>query len=165
MSDKTPLSLLVPKDVMLLLPGAGDKLADCKALAKRIGVGDRVIFPGHLADVERAYYAADLFVSASCSEGLPFAMMEAMRTGLPPVASAVAGQTDLVEQGINGLLYPRGDEKAYLAAVKKLMEKRRRTRLGQRAARSVRKYSVRNVFAADIAAFGYLRSTGRRKKR
>ena len=94
----------------------------------------------------------------------PFGMMEAMRTGLPPVASAVAGQTDLVDQRRNGLLYPAGDEAAYLEAVRALLEEDRRRRLGGWASRSVRRYSIRRVFATNIAAAGYLRPVKRRKK-
>ena len=154
----------LPADWKLLLPGTGGRLSECKALVQRLGLGSRVLFPGHMDDVERAYFAADIFVSASRSEGLPFGMMEAMRAGLAPVASDVAGQQDLVEQGWNGLLYPRGDETAYIRALAKLVDPARRRRLGKRAARMVQRYDARRVFAANIAAFGYLRPPKRRKK-
>ncbi|MEG2118973.1 MAG: glycosyltransferase, partial [Pseudoflavonifractor sp.] len=77
----------LPPAVKYLLLGRGDLLADCQALAQELGVGERIVFPGH---VQTAPYltAADCCVSASRSEGLPFNLMEAMATGLPIVASA-----------------------------------------------------------------------------
>ena len=52
-------------------------------------------------------------------------MMEAMYRGLPVVASAVKGHTDLIEDGVSGLLYPFGDEAAFAAAVERLLNDRK----------------------------------------
>ena len=67
------------------------------------------------------YTMADAAVSASRSEGLPFNIMEAMHVGLPVVASAVKGHTDLITDGESGLLYPYDDEAAFAAAVRRLL--------------------------------------------
>lgn len=86
----------LPENVKLLLPGSGALLDDCRAQAASLGVADRTVFPGQVHDMPRWLAAADIAVSSSRSEGLPFNIMEAMACGLPAVASAVKGHTDLI---------------------------------------------------------------------
>lgn len=112
----------LPKRVVLVLAGQGSQLERCKALARELGVADRVRFPGHVADIAAWYAAADAAVSASRSEGLPFNIMEAMYAGLPVVASDCKGHTDLLVQDETGLLYPAGDHAACAEAVKRLLD-------------------------------------------
>ena len=112
---------LLDKNVMLLMPGGGELLSECKELSQRLGVSQRCVFTGFVENVPMLFAAADCSVSASRSEGLPFNIMEAMLMGLPVVASAVKGHTDLVENEATGLLYPYGDIEACAAAIKRLM--------------------------------------------
>ena len=112
----------LPANTILLLPGAGDQLASCKKLARKLEIGERVRFPGHTEDISPWYEMADIAVSSSRSEGLPFSVMEAMYFGLPVVASAVKGHMDLIEDGKTGLLYPYGDWLACAQQIKRLME-------------------------------------------
>lgn len=55
------------------------------------------------------YRMANVSVSSSRCEGLPFNVIEAMYMGLPVVASCIKGHTDLITDGETGLLYPYGD--------------------------------------------------------
>lgn len=110
----------LPDKAVLLLPGRGDLLEQCRDTASVYG--NRVILPGFMADVERAYAAADICVSASRSEGLPFNIMEAMARGLPVVATAVKGHTDLVTDGANGWAFCNGDGDEFACRVLELME-------------------------------------------
>ena len=112
----------LPPQVKLLLPGQGALLKDCMALAGSLGVADRVVFPGQVSDMPRWYAAADAAVTSSRSEGLPFNVMEAMARGLPVIASAVKGHTDLITNGKTGLLYPYNDAAAFANAVRYLLE-------------------------------------------
>ena len=68
------------------------------------------------------YALADAAVSASRSEGLPFNVMEAMHAGLPVAATRVKGHTDLLTDGVTGLLYPYDDEAAFVVSVKRLLD-------------------------------------------
>ncbi len=113
---------LLPERAVLVLPGEGGTLGACQAEAARLGLGRRVLFPGEAGDMASWYAAADAAVPASRSEGLPFNVMEAMHASLPVAASAVKGHTDLIRDGENGLLYPYGDEAAFAAAVRRLMD-------------------------------------------
>ena len=110
---------LLPENAVLLLPGRGDLLESCQSQAERFD--GRVKLPGFVTDMSKYYMAADICVSSSRSEGLPFNLMEAMACGLPIVASSVKGHEDLVTQGENGYLFPYGDEAAFADAVKKIM--------------------------------------------
>lgn len=127
----------LPPDVCLLLPGQGATLAACRAQAQARGLSARVCFPGFLTDIASAYHAADVCVSASRIEGLPFNVMEAMACGLPIVATAVKGHEDLVDG--NGLLYKYGDAAAFCAAIARLrQEPDTRREMGEASKRLVR---------------------------
>ena len=111
----------LPERAWLLLPGQGDQLAFCRELAKELGIDGRVRFPGQVSNIPACLRAADCAVSSSRSEGLPFNIMEAMRAGLPVLASDVKGHRDLLGGGA-GVLYPFGDQAAFLSAVRLLMD-------------------------------------------
>lgn len=136
----------LPQRVILVLAGQGQQLKGCKALARQLGVADRVLFPGYVADIGSWYAAADAAVSASRSEGLPFNIMEAMYAGLPIAATAVKGHTDLLVHGESGLLYPAEDLEACTEAVKRLLDDPALcARLGQAAHQAVLPYDLEQV--------------------
>lgn len=135
----------LPKQVWLLLPGEGACLEECRALARELGVADRVRFPGQVSNIPAWLRAADCAVSASHSEGLPFNVMEAMRAGLPIVATDVKGHRDLLEGGA-GLLYPDGDGAAFVTAVNRLLaDGAERERLGRTAYAASGRYALETV--------------------
>lgn len=79
---------------------------------QKLGIQDRVHFVGWLRGKELvdAYHRSNLFVLPSRHEGMPNAMLEAMSCGLPVIATAIAGNEELVQDGKNGLLVPAEDE-------------------------------------------------------
>ena len=93
----------------LVLCGDGDQRKACEKLAEKWSLQDRILFPGHVAEMGPWYRMADACAASSRSEGLPFNIVEAMHVGLPVIASAVKGHTDLIQNGDTGLLYPYGD--------------------------------------------------------
>ncbi len=136
----------LPDHVHLLLPGQGALWADCKRLAEDLGLAQRVHFPGQVTNIAPWYALADGAVSASRSEGLPFNIMEAMYAGLPIVASAVKGHTDLLTNGQTGLLYTPDDPAAFAAAVRRLLvDPDLARRMGQAAHQAVLPYSLPQV--------------------
>ena len=141
---------LLPENVTLALPGAGALLERCKELARELGVDRRVIFPGEIDGMGPWYAMADAAVTASRSEGLPFNVLEALHRGLPVVASAVKGHTDLIRPGENGYLYPYGDSDALAAAVKKLLTltPAEREAMGRAATASAEPYGLGRVLPA-----------------
>ena len=83
-------------------------------------VGPSFTYLGRRDGVMDLLAAADLFVLPSHFEGMPVALMEAMASGLPVVASAVGGILDVVDDGVEGLLVPPGDPAALAQAVRHL---------------------------------------------
>jgi sugar transferase (PEP-CTERM/EpsH1 system associated) len=90
----------------LLLVGDGPARAECQALLHRAGAAARAWLPGARADLPQLLRAMDLFVLPSLAEDRSNAILQAMATGLPVVASAVGGNTDLVHPGFTGILVP-----------------------------------------------------------
>ena len=93
------LAKLNDPDVYYVICGRGPLVEAHKELAKEFGVGDRVILTGYRTDVADFYKMADIFLFPSFREGLPVAVMEAMASGLPVVATKIRGSSDLVQQG------------------------------------------------------------------
>ena len=137
---------LLPERVILVLPGQGALAEECRQLSQRLGVADRVLFPGYCAAMASWYAIADCAVSSSRSEGLPFNIMEAMHASLPIVASAVKGHTDLVTPDKTGLLFPYGDEAAFARAVEQLLsDPAGAAAMGQAGAEAAAPYALSQV--------------------
>ena len=146
----------LPEQVKLALPGQGDLREACMSLARELGLEGRVRFPGQVR-MAPWYGAADLAVSSSRSEGLPFNIMEAMYCGLPVVASRVKGHTDLLEESEAGLLYPYGDWAACAGCIQDLLlDPELREQMGQRGRQAVEVYTLDRVLPVIMAQYGTL---------
>lgn len=118
----------------LLLLGDGPQRAELAQAVERNGLRDRVQFRGVVEDVAPYLRASDLFAFPTRGEGMPNALLEAMATGLPCVASAVGGCRDVITHGETGLLVPAGDAAAFQAALETLVQSAAlRERLGAAA--------------------------------
>lgn len=136
----------LPNKVWLVLAGEGILREDCQQLVRTLGLEERVLFPGQVRDIPAWYAMADAAVSASRSEGLPFNIMEAMYAGLPVAASNVKGHSDLIEDGVTGLLYPYGDAGACAEQILRLTASERlRRNLAQNARENVERYGLDRV--------------------
>lgn len=144
----------LPGEVVAVLAGDGAKRRQCEELAKRLGLGDRVVFPGQVEDIPGWYAMADGAVTASRSEGLPFNVMEAMYAGLPVAASDVKGHRDLIEDGRTGLLYPYGDAEGCAERIMRLMESQGlRRELARNAREQAERYGLDRVLPAVWAQY------------
>lgn len=113
------------------LVGDGPDAATVRALAKEVGVSDRVRFLGERSDVAKVLARAHVFALISHWEGFPRSTLEAMRAGLPVVVSDVGGAAEAVEDDITGYVVPRGDVAAVQARLAALIgDGARRERMG-----------------------------------
>lgn len=152
----------LPQDAWLLLAGRGAEQENCQTLARTLGVAERVVFAGFVPDVQTCYQAADVCLSTSRSEGLPFNLMEAMHCALPVVATDVKGHQDLVEQGKTGFLVPYGDEAGLTDCLRQLMADRARClELGFRGMAAVERYALEGVLEDNLMLLNdFLREKG-----
>ena len=94
----------------------------------------RIHLPGAVKNVYEVLYQADLFVFPSRYEGFPNALCEAMSIGLPTIASNCSGNIDVVQDCINGRLFPIGDVAVLTALLRELIEdKDQRVKLSKEA--------------------------------
>jgi glycosyltransferase involved in cell wall biosynthesis len=93
----------------LILAGDGPMRLQLMALAEALGVSNSVEFAGLIRNVPALLSKADVFVLPSRYEGMPNALLEAMASGLPCVATCVSGSEDLIIDGVSGLLAPPED--------------------------------------------------------
>jgi glycosyltransferase involved in cell wall biosynthesis len=114
----------VPGAARLKLVGDGRTLAAAKKLAEDLGICERVEFKGARGDVPEILAQTDVFVLASKTETLPISILEAMRAGLPVIASDVGGICEEVVDGETGLLVPAGSVEELSEALKRLLADR-----------------------------------------
>ncbi|MBI3088223.1 MAG: glycosyltransferase [Candidatus Omnitrophica bacterium] len=96
--------------VRLLIAGDGPLRAELESLVARLELTDYVSLLGTRSDVPRLLQAADLFVLPSIREGLPVALLEAMASAVPVVASDIPQHRTIVQAGSTGWLVPPQDE-------------------------------------------------------
>lgn len=118
-----------------------------------LGLSENVIFTGASDDVAAYLRQADVYVTMSRYEGMPLATLEAMACGVPVVASDVPGHGDLLEHGVNALLYPFGDISALAGAVNRVLEQPEAARNRALRARQL----VEASYSIDAAAGNYER--------
>ncbi len=116
----------------LVIAGTGPMERELRALAAELGVAERVRFPGFLDQIQlkELFHAAHVFVHpseavAGDTEGVPNAMLEAMASGLPVVATRHGGIPEVITDGENGLLCNEGDAEGLAGAIARLVEDER----------------------------------------
>lgn len=109
-------------DWQLVFAGSGE-IESGKALARELGIADRVRFPGWVAgaDKDRIFREATVFCLPSYAEGFPMAVLDAWAYGLPVVATPVGGLPEIVEDGRDALLFTPGDCDTLAAKLEKIM--------------------------------------------
>lgn len=129
------LSLLKHLPWQASFVGGGPREAPMRSLCAQLGLSERVRFLGARSDVAQILATAQIFVLCTHWEGLPRSIIEAMRAGLPVVATRVAGIPELVEQGVTGWLCDARDDAGVAANLGKLLVSARSRRTMGIAAR------------------------------
>jgi sugar transferase (PEP-CTERM/EpsH1 system associated) len=93
----------------LVIVGEGSARAPCADLLQQAGLAHLAWLPGERHDIAAIMRAFDVFVLPSKNEGISNTILEALASGLPVIATAVGGNVELVEDGVNGMLVRPGD--------------------------------------------------------
>lgn len=132
----------------LVIVGDGPERNHLNNRVKAFGIADRVYFAGqrNRRETLSLMAACDVFVLNSSYEGFPHVVLEAMAIGLPVVATAVGGTTELVEDGVNGRLIAASDEGALFQALSGLVSAAsERRRLAKEARQTLERFSLRQM--------------------
>jgi glycosyltransferase involved in cell wall biosynthesis len=104
------------------LIGDGPLLPEAQALARELGIGGRVRFWGQRMDVAERLAEAQVAALITNWEGFPRSILEAMRAGLPVVASGVGGVAESVRDGETGFVVAQGDALGLQRRLKQLLD-------------------------------------------
>lgn len=101
--------------------GTGELLEKNKKLADTLIPHVEVNFRGFVTNRDEIYGVSDLLIVTSETEGLSLAILEALASGTPTIASNVGGNPELIHHQVNGLLYPYGNIKELAEQIKTLI--------------------------------------------
>jgi phosphatidylinositol alpha-1,6-mannosyltransferase len=125
----------------LVAVGSGDDVPRLRAIAAELRVAESVhFFKGISRDQLAACYAhSEIFALPSTGEGFGIVFIEAMAFGQPVLGAAAGGVTDIVEDGVNGILIPPNEPSALPRSLDRLLsDSSLRSALGHRGAETVR---------------------------
>jgi glycosyltransferase involved in cell wall biosynthesis len=144
-------------NLWLVMAGDGPLRGALEALARELGIADRVLFLGWRSDMPQVMAALDVFALPSLNEGMGRVVAEAMAAGLPVAASRTGGVPDLVGDGETGYLAPPGDALGLAAALARLLEDpEARLAMGARAREKSADYGTGSMLARLDALYSRL---------
>jgi glycosyltransferase involved in cell wall biosynthesis len=135
-----------------VIAGEGQEEQRLRELARSLRLQDHVLFLGYRADIYDVLRAMDIFVLCSDHEGLPMALLETLYLGVPVVARPVGGVTEVIQDGVNGVLVDSAEPSALAKeCLHVLADEERRKRLAQAGTRVIaEKFAVEQT-AAEVA--------------
>ncbi len=137
--------------------GDGVLLEELTAYARELGVASAVNFKGFSSDVYPLMAKAAMYVSSSDYEGISNSMLEALAIGVPTICTdcPVGGARQMIEDGVNGLLTPVGDAKAFADAMCRIAgDKEFAERIAKNATDIRKKYPIQVIADKWIQAMG-----------
>ena len=140
------------QDWSLHIVGDGPEKPSLEGQTQKLGVSDRVVFHGHLKNFSHILGESEIFILPSYYEGFPNALLEAMSVPLACISSnCVAGPSDIIEHGKNGLLVEPGNVYELARAIEFMISDiELRKKLASEA------YKVREKYRFDKIAQQYL---------
>lgn len=141
--------------VRFVIAGDGPESGPLREKAAALGLADRVRFAGHVSDMREIYASADALLLTSRYEGTPLTVLEAMAMRVPVVASRLDGIAEVITDGADGFLVPRGDVDAFADRVLALLaDPALRKRITEAARKKVETtYSAANMTAQVEAIY------------
>lgn len=115
------LSQVSLKNWHLTFVGDGPLLEENKLFSEELGIRNKVVFAGQQKNVIDWLASANIFLLISKSEGLPISIIEAMREGLPIIASKVGGNEELIKHKQQGYLVQSESEKELISALERMI--------------------------------------------
>lgn len=148
------------------LVGGGQEENSLRNLAHELKIDSRLAFYPFAPDVRPWLWAADIFVQTSREpEGFSLMLLEAMASGLCPIATNIGGTLDIISEGINGLLIRPGDIHALSAAILKATDRKFRTLSSENAKKSAAKVNVEKIADETLEVYEKTLTVFRRRNK
>jgi glycosyltransferase involved in cell wall biosynthesis len=143
------------RDARFLLIGDGPLRSRVESAVRALGLEGRCLVLGTREDVPELLQAMDVVLLTSRWEGLPIAALEAMAAARPLVASRLSGLSEVIDDGLTGVLVSPGDSAQFAAAaVALLRDAPRRAAMGARARRRVADhFSQERMVTSTVGAY------------
>ena len=139
------------------IAGGGVSLEQMQSLVAEKKLQDHVAFLGERSDIADLMAGSDLYFNSSLYEGMPVALLEALASALPIVATKVPGNTELVHQEGNGLLAPLDDAPALANSIARLLsDTALYAECSQNAVKMSGDYSIEKTTQRHLELFGTL---------
>jgi glycosyltransferase involved in cell wall biosynthesis len=140
---------ILDEGIKVLFVGTGPDWEETKNIAQDLDILSKVSFLGDRLDVDTLLAESQIFVLTTHYEGLPVSILEAMRAGLPVIATNVNGIPEQVVDGVTGLLVPHQDVNALVKAITTLInDPDLRRRMGDEGAKKLTKeFTVEQMVA------------------
>lgn len=137
------------QNYIVLFAGEGQLLEKTKNYVAKAGLEDKFRFLGFVKDIEKYYQISDIAVSASKQEGLGLNLIEAMMCGVSPIATIDRGHCTIIDNNIDGVLYPQNDSLALAQKIIDLSQNSElRKKLSRKAVIKAEKFSIQNSLQA-----------------
>lgn len=108
-------------ELKIIVAGTGADEAFVRNRAKALGVESMVLFTGFISDVSAILSISDVQINASTVEATSLSLLEGMSMGLPAIASNASGNPDVIEDGVNGLLFEAENPENLAECMERLM--------------------------------------------
>jgi glycosyltransferase involved in cell wall biosynthesis len=117
----------------LIITGKGRLESELRTLSAKLNIHERVVFLGYRTDIPEVLKALDVFVFPSIAEGLPGALLEAMATSIPVIASRVGGVPEILNDPSLGIMLSPSSTDELVSAMERLrsMDEIRRNMMGE----------------------------------
>lgn len=157
-NHETVIRAIADKNVYYIIAGQGALQQHLETLIGELNLRDRVKLLGFRSDMQELYKVADIFVFSSFREGLSVAVMEAMASGLPCVASKIRGNTDLLENTGGGFLCDPHDASDFAEKIELLAaDVELREKMGRANLMAIQKFGtetvireMQDIYAAEL---------------
>ena len=136
------------RNIQVSIVGGGPNLNNLKLLAERLQIQSKLTFVGHIGDVQKVWDTHHALLLPSRYEGLPLVLVEAMMCGRPAIVTDVAGNAEVVEDGVTGFIAEAATVKHFAQAMERAWTARNQwSEMGRLAAER-----IRDLVPADPAA-------------